>query len=99
MVSGTKFRGVRGVAGVVNGRPYKRQFVVPSESGNNPYIVTQYADPPFNNEGHPEWACACIGWTRHFPRRDCKHIMYAQSGGATTFEEAIANQLEGKTLD
>lgn len=22
----------------------------------------------------PEWECACIGWTRHLPRRDCKHI-------------------------
>lgn len=94
-----KYRGTAGVAGFVNGRPYKRQFVVKSESSDGSYIVTQFVDPPFNNEGHPEWACACIGWTRHFPRRDCKHILYAQSGGALTFEEAIANQLEGKTLD
>jgi hypothetical protein len=92
-------KGLRGVNGYANGRPYRQQFVVPSESGGGDYIVTRYADGPFNNEGHPEWACACIGWTRHFPRRDCKHILYAQAGGATTFEDAIANKLDGKTLD
>ena len=21
-----------------------------------------------------EWECGCIGWTRHVPRRDCRHI-------------------------
>ena len=21
-----------------------------------------------------EWACSCVGWTRHSPRKDCKHI-------------------------
>lgn len=98
-MSAQLYRGTAGVGGFVNGRPYKRQFVVPSESGNGDYIVTQFADAPFDPEHHPEWACACIGWTRHFPRRDCKHILYAQSGGATTFEEAIANKLLGKTLD
>lgn len=92
-------KGLRGVNGMVNGRRYAQQFVVPSESGGGEYVVTHYADPPFNHEGHPEWACACIGWTRHFPRRDCKHIQYAQSGGATTLGEAIANKLEGITLD
>lgn len=93
------YKGIPGLHGVVNGRPYRRQFVVPSESSSSEYIVTQFGDEPFDSQHHPEWACACIGWTRHFPRRDCKHIMYAQSGGATTFEEAIANKLEGKTLD
>jgi hypothetical protein len=106
-LNGKPYRGKAGVDGYVNGRPYKHQFIVPSESGGGDYVVTQYADGPFehyqksmlNNQGQPEWACACIGWTRHFPRQDCKHIMYAQSGGATTFEEAIANKLLGKTLD
>jgi hypothetical protein len=23
---------------------------------------------------HGDWACGCIGWTRHFPRNDCRHI-------------------------
>jgi hypothetical protein len=94
-----KLRGTAGVNGYVNGRPYKQQFIVPSESGHGDYVVTHYADDPFDAEHHPEWACACIGWTRHFPRRDCKHILYAQAGGATTFEEAIANKLLSKTMD
>jgi hypothetical protein len=84
---------------VVNGRRAKRQFVVPSESSEREYVVTQYDDPPFDAEHHPEWSCACIGWTRHFPRRECKHILYAQSGGARTFEEAIANRLLGNKLE
>ena len=82
----------------INGRLAKRQFVVPSESSNKEYVVTQFDDAPFDVEHHPEWTCGCIGWTRHFPRRDCRHILYAQSGGATTYDEAIANKLLCKTM-
>jgi len=82
----------------INGRLAKRQFVVPSESSDKEYVVTQFDDPRFDTQHHPEWACGCVGWTRHFPRRDCKHILYAKSGGATTFEEAIANKLLGKYI-
>ncbi len=80
----------------IKGRNCERQFVVPSESGNGSYIVTHYADPPFDDEHHPEWSCSCLGWTRHFPRRKCKHILYAAAGGDTNFTDAIANILEGK---
>jgi hypothetical protein len=86
----SKYRGSIGVAGVANGRRYHRQYVVPSESSSSEYIVTNYSDGR-----DPEWACACIGWTRHTPRRDCKHISYARAGGATSLEDAIANKLEG----
>jgi len=51
----------------VNGRMAKQQFVVPSESSNREYMVTQFGDPPFDAEHHPEWACGCRGWTSHFP--------------------------------
>ena len=81
----------------VNGRLAKQQFVVPSESSDKEYVVTRFVDPPFDAEHHPEWACSCRGWTSHFPRRDCKHILYAQAGGARTFEEAVANKLSGKS--
>lgn len=104
-----RYIGSQGVNGVANGRPYKQQFVCPSESSDNEYVVTQYADGPFDSKqpypqadlnaaGQPEFACGCIGWTRHFPRQDCKHIKYARAGGAKTFDEAIANKLLGKTL-
>ena len=83
----------------VNGRLAKHQFVVPSESSNREYVVTQFNDPPFDAEHHPEWACGCRGWTSHFPRRDCKHILYAQSGGALTAEQAVVNKLLGVRLD
>lgn len=25
-----------------------------------------------------EWRCGCMGWTRHMPRRDCKHIRHVK---------------------
>ena len=80
-------------------RPINHQFVVPSESSSKEYIVTQYDDTPFHQDGHPEWACSCLGWIRHSPRRDCKHILYAKAGGARTLDEAIANRLLGNTLE
>lgn len=84
------------IGGTTNGRPFVMQYVCPSESSpDKEYVVTHFADEPFDAEHHPEWACGCIGWTRHFPRRDCKHITYAQSGGATNFADAIANKLGG----
>ena len=27
-----------------------------------------------HDDGEQAWECGCIGWTRHIPRRDCKHI-------------------------
>ncbi len=36
------------------------------------YIVSKMDDG--------SWACGCVGWTRHVPRRDCKHIAYAKNG-------------------
>lgn len=35
-------------------------------SAKKPYIVS------YSDEGG--WGCSCIGWTRHMPRKDCKHI-------------------------
>ena len=40
-------------------------------SAKKPYIVS------FSDEGG--WACSCIGWTRHVPRKDCKHIKKIKS--------------------
>jgi hypothetical protein len=80
-------------------RPIRHQFVVLSESSNHEYVVTQYDAPPFDNEGHPEWACGCRGWTSHVSRRDCKHITFAQSGGALTAEQAIVKKLLGAKLE
>lgn len=35
-------------------------------SAKDPYTVSRGDDGT--------WACSCIGWVRHMPRKDCKHI-------------------------
>lgn len=52
---------------------WRRQWDVPSDS--NPaksYVVSE------DREGH--YACSCPAWTRHTPRRDCKHIRRVKEG-------------------
>ena len=33
------------------------------------------------------YACGCTGWTRHVPRKDCKHIRWVRKGLATCIKE------------
>ena len=35
-------------------------------SASAPYTVSV--------DWNSNWACSCVGWIRHFPRQDCKHI-------------------------
>lgn len=42
------------------------KWYVPSSSSNATYTV--------GVDENGAWACGCVGWTRHVPRRDCKHI-------------------------
>jgi len=52
---------------------WRRQWDVPSDS--NPaksYVVSE------DWEGN--YACSCPAWTRHTPRRDCKHIRRVKEG-------------------
>lgn len=30
--------------------------------------------------------CGCTGWTRHVPRRDCRHILYVKAGNGIPFD-------------
>ena len=39
---------------------------VPSSDGSRSYKVSEGM--------RGEWGCSCPAWTRHTPRRDCKHI-------------------------
>lgn len=41
---------------------------VESRSSSNTYVVT------YDNTRQEQWQCSCMGWTRHYPRNDCKHI-------------------------
>ena len=52
---------------------WRHQWDVPSDS--NPaksYVVSE------DWEGN--YACSCPAWTRHTPRRDCKHIKRVRQG-------------------
>ena len=44
---------------------YRKQWPVQG-SAKDPYTVSVTVDGA--------WSCSCIGWTRHMPRSDCKHI-------------------------
>ena len=44
---------------------YRMQWKVQG-SAAEPYTVSVTVDG--------FWSCSCVGWTRHMPRRDCKHI-------------------------
>jgi hypothetical protein len=47
---------------------------VSSDSGNH-YHVSQLEEGSYQ--------CSCLGWTRHVPRRDCKHIQWVLMYGST----------------
>ncbi len=53
-----------------DGRWVKR-WMVTSESSDKLYCVGQDKDG--------EYGCSCPGWTRHTPRRDCKHVLRVQN--------------------
>ena len=46
---------------------WKYRWDVPSSSSPDTRYVVAMSE-------HGDWACGCIGWTRHFPRKDCRHI-------------------------
>lgn len=48
---------------------YARQFDVGSftDPAKKPYKVSERQDSG--------WECSCPAWTRHTPRKDCKHIL------------------------
>ena len=45
---------------------WTKQWLVKGDSGSKCKV---------SNRGK-EWACSCVGWTRHMPRKDCKHITF-----------------------
>lgn len=51
---------------------FVKQWEVDSSSGTRRYVVS------LTEAG--EYQCGCLGWTRHTPRRPCKHIAAALSG-------------------
>lgn len=41
---------------------------VESSSSSSTYVVS------YDTYRQEKWQCSCMGWTRHYPRHDCKHI-------------------------
>lgn len=46
---------------------WKYRWEVPSSSTPDTLYIVAMSE-------HGDWACGCIGWTRHYPRKDCRHI-------------------------
>jgi hypothetical protein len=60
----------------MNGYEIAERWEIESESSpGKKYVVSKMLDG--------SWACSCIGWTRHVPRRDCKHIEWHKRFGGT----------------
>lgn len=61
-----------------------RRWTVPG-SKLMQYTVTQYA----MTIDQPTWRCSCPAWTRHMPRKDCKHIsrVKAEMNVSYTYDE------------
>lgn len=58
------------------------QWKVESESNpNKSYVVSALNDGTYS--------CACVGWTRHVPRRDCKHIRWVKDHGAMPIDPVL----------
>lgn len=63
---------------------YQDFWKVQSDSDPNKfYTVGKTADG--------RWGCNCIGWCRHVPREDCRHIVYAKQGLADSYDPLLRN--------
>ena len=57
------------------------QFEVESTSkAGKKYTVSKYTD---------HYACSCIGWTRHVPRKDCRHIEWVREFGPRPIDSLL----------
>lgn len=76
---------------------WKRKWAVPSSSGDGYYTVAE-------DRATGDLACGCLGWTRHMPRTDCKHIKQVrylelgQPSDALTMEQAVINRMLGRPI-
>jgi hypothetical protein len=89
---------------------WKHKWAAPSSSSNDYYIVAEPEDPTETNSSKDEFgrgpslACGCLGWTRHMPRTDCKHIrevrflIMGRHANAKTLEQAIVDRMLGRPI-
>lgn len=73
------------------------QYKVESESDpGRYYIVSRVELAAKCGEVSPveQWQCSCTGWTRHVPRRDCKHIAYHKAFGGVPVDPLLMAMLK-----
>lgn len=81
---------------------YLKQWAVESESNPRDYTVSlvNNCDHTFPADCTPSichtYECSCIGWTRHTPRRDCKHIMWVRNGGGREIDPCVMAMLKAQ---
>lgn len=74
-----------------NPNHYHSQYYVLSSNGHTVYTVSKLLDPAVGDG--TGWQCSCVGWTRHFPRRDCRHIAKARDFAAHEYpRETVARR-------
>lgn len=66
-----------------------KRWVVPSSRGGQ-HIMAE------DHEGN--FGCSCVGWTGHFPRKDCVHIRGVKAGEWPTEAEAMMRRMEGENI-
>lgn len=67
---------------------YGKQWEVESTSSNATHTVSLMGDGTYQ--------CSCIGWTRHVPRRDCKHITWVRNGGGREIDPLAMAMLKAQ---
>ncbi len=66
---------------------YKAKYLAPASNGSN-HIVSLRQDG--------DWECDCLGWTRHFPRIECKHISWVIDNNPEPLNLENWEKLNGK---
>ena len=47
---------------------YIAKYLIYSKTSGKPHVISKCEDGT--------WACDCLGWTSHYPRKNCTHIRY-----------------------
>ena len=68
---------------------YIKKWIVYSERSGN-HIVSQCEDETYT--------CDCVGWTRHYPRKNCKHIREVLWNNPEPINQESWDALKGKKL-
>lgn len=72
---------------------YLKQWCVESESSSAEYTVSLCQSQGTDGQ---YYTCSCVGWTRHFPRRDCKHILWVRNGGGREIDPCVMAMLKAQ---